>query len=433
VCRAGRAPTGGGEDGVKLRVDRIRRRRAEARLAVGGVETGKPDKARLAGIEGLRALAALGVLGWHVWIHPTNTTADGVPLGPLTKVLQNGRVGVTMFFVLSGFLLYRPFASAIVQRTQLPSIRTYFVNRALRILPAYWAVLLLVAVFFQDELLERPKQLLANMFFLQDYVGGYRPTAFHGLGIAPAWSLCVEVIFYLVLPVLSIAGFFLANVDAFDGTRAALAPAALLVTFGAVALGVTRMVHFGVQWHFDFPIHADWFGVGMLVSVLRVRWELGRFTVPVWARRTAGVTAVALGLIAVKLAYGERISFEEEQSILAVSCGMVLALVVLPAPRSLLVRALQWRPLYAAGLASYSIFLWHDPLLRVLRNSHLTERGSVGGILDLVEVLAVTLALSALTYLYVERPALALKQRWRSGTRTPPEVSRTSDWSSAAP
>jgi peptidoglycan/LPS O-acetylase OafA/YrhL len=389
---------------------------------------------RLAGIEGLRALAAFGVLGWHVWIHPTNTTPDGFPLGPFTEVLQNGRVGVTMFFVLSGFLLYRPFAAAIMHHEPLPSIRKYFVNRTLRIIPAYWTVLLLVALFFQTHLLERPQQLLANMFFLQNYIPGYPPDAFHGYGIAPAWSLCVEVVFYLVLPVLAVFGFVLAQRTKTGGTLGAFAPACLLIVFGLTSLGLTRVIDFGGQWQYNFPIHADWFGVGMLVAVLRARWECGTFVAAPWARRAAAAVALVLALSAVKLAYQARITFDEEETLLAVSCATLLALTVMPAPRSILVRILQWRPLYAAGLASYSIFLWHDPLLRVLRNNHLTERGSIGGVLALLEVLAITSALSALTYLYVERPALALKYRKSRRARRPPDVNkRTADWSSAAP
>jgi len=417
---------------VKVQVSRRGPRRLEPRPESPGAVRSAPS--RLAGIEGLRALAAFGVLGWHVWIHPTNTTPDGFPLGPLTKILQNGRVGVTMFFVLSGFLLYRPFTAAIVQHKPLPSIRKYFVNRVLRIIPAYWTVLLLVAIFFQTQLLERPQQLLANMFFLQNYVPGYPPDSFHGLGIAPAWSLCVEVVFYLVLPLLAILGLLVAKRTNIGGTLAAGAPAVLMIAFGLIALGLTRVIHFGGLWTSGFPIHADWFGLGMLVSILSVRWEHGAFVVTPWTRRAAAVFSVALALLAVKLAYEARITFEEEETVLAVSCAILLALTVMPAPRSLLVRFLQWRPLYVAGLASYSIFLWHDPLLRVLRNNHLTERGSMGGVLDLLEVLAITSILAALTYRYVERPALALKHRKGRGARRPPDVRQPSaDWSSAAP
>src|SRR4051794_14083239 len=138
---------------------------------------------RLEGVEALRALAALGVLSWHVWSHPVIDDHYGVSVGPLTKLFDNGRAGVAMFFVLSGFLLYRPFAAAIVRRTPSPSLRRYFINRVLRIIPAYWVVLLVVAACFQRGLLDRPVQLLANMLFLQDFVPSYVPGVFTGYGI----------------------------------------------------------------------------------------------------------------------------------------------------------------------------------------------------------------------------------------------------------
>jgi len=156
----------------------------------------------LAGVDGVRALAALSVLVWHVWAHSTLTNKYGVSVSPFTKIFANMQAGVAVFFVVSGFLLFRPFARALLHDEALPSLRTYFRNRALRILPAYWAILLLVTLLFQRGLLERPLQFLANMAFLQSYVPSYMPTWEHGYGIAPAWSLCVEVVFYLALPLL---------------------------------------------------------------------------------------------------------------------------------------------------------------------------------------------------------------------------------------
>jgi peptidoglycan/LPS O-acetylase OafA/YrhL len=407
--------------------------RVDDTAGASAAPAGRAASSRLAGIEGLRGLAALGVLTWHVWAHPTNGSYYGVSLGPLTKLLDNTRVGVAMFFVLSGFLLYRPFAAAIIRRTPRPSVRDYFFNRLLRILPAYWTVLLLVAALFQDRLLERPLQLLANMFFLQNYVGGYVPGPFHGLGIAPAWSLCVEAIFYLLLPALALGALLLDNDDLLHPISAAVAPAALLIAVGVSSLGVSRLVRLGPLWRIGFPIHAHWFGIGMLISIIRVLWEDGTLTVSKRAGRVAAVFALALAALALKLTYGGQISFEEEQSLLAVSCGILLTIVVVPHPRSLVVRFLGWRPLYLLGLASYSIFLWHDPLLRFLRDHGLTMGGRGGFAVDWLLVFGITAVLSTLTYLYVERPALALK---RSGGRRPPPVATpepVSEWSSAAP
>src|SRR5690348_16752710 len=93
---------------------------------------------RLVGIEGVRALAALSILACHTW----SFTAHGGEQGYwLTLFFNDLALGVTLFFTLSGFLLYRPVAAAVLRGTGQPSARHYFRNRALRIVPAYWAIL----------------------------------------------------------------------------------------------------------------------------------------------------------------------------------------------------------------------------------------------------------------------------------------------------
>jgi peptidoglycan/LPS O-acetylase OafA/YrhL len=75
---------------------------------------------------------------------------------------------------------------------------------------------------------------------------------------------------------------------------------------------------------------------------------------------------------------------------------------------------LEARPAFAAGLASYGIFLWHEPLLRLLRTQGLTLDGRTGLLVNSVTVIVLTVAISLLTYRLVERPCLALKRNWRS-------------------
>ncbi|HEY2777658.1 MAG TPA: acyltransferase [Gaiellaceae bacterium] len=383
---------------------------------------------RLEGIEALRALAALGVLSWHVWSHPVVDSNYGVSVGPLTKLFDNGRAGVAMFFVLSGFLLYRPFAAAIVRGTRCPSIRRYFINRVLRILPAYWVVLLVVAACFQRGLLDRPLQLLANMLFLQDFVPSYVPGVFTGYGIAPAWSLCVEVIFYLALPLLALVGLKLYR-RGVAPTAAALAPPALMLVSGVVSLEVPRATHLGALWEMGFPDHMHWFALGMFVAVARVLYEDGRLKVTRALRISIGGAAIIIAAGTLKLAYGGTLRFEEEESLLSVSCALVLALVVLPPARSLLVRMLAWPPFVYLGLISYSIFLWHEPVLRFLREQGLTAGGTAGFGLDLVTLTAITLVLATLTYVLVERPALSAKDALGPVQPRP----EPAEWSRSAP
>ena len=383
---------------------------------------------RLAGIEGLRGLAALGVLTWHVWAHETNRVTYGVALPPFTKLFDNARVGVAMFFVLSGFLLYRPFVAAVVRRQPRPSFARYFRSRALRILPAYWAAVVGVALLFQRELLERPLELLANMTFLQSYVPSYVPGPFHGLGIGPAWSLCVEVVFYVLLPLLVLLAFLLADSSIVEPVAAALVPVALLAGTGMAALLSSRLFGLGQVWRMSFLPHAHWFAVGMTVAVARVLWEDGRLRLPRWWRPGASAAILILSVAFLKLQYEGRITFEEEQSGLVVACGLLLALVVFAGERSLLLRVLEWRPLFRLGLVSYGVFLWHDPILRWLRDEGLTAAGRAGFVYDLVLVAALAIAAAALSYRVVEKPALA-----RKGGRVPPSASERAGELSAAP
>jgi peptidoglycan/LPS O-acetylase OafA/YrhL len=172
-------------------------------------ETAQSATARFAGIDGLRAIAAGSVLVYHVWRF--GDPGGGSPdLGPLSPVMPHLWHGVTLFFVLSGFLLYRPFAAAAMRRAPQPGIGRYLRHRALRILPAYWFVLAVTAFGLEAALVAgdagprtegRPNAelLVVNLLLLQN---ASPDTIFTGIG--PAWSLTVEAGFYLVLPLLAL-------------------------------------------------------------------------------------------------------------------------------------------------------------------------------------------------------------------------------------
>jgi peptidoglycan/LPS O-acetylase OafA/YrhL len=123
----------------------------------------------------------------------------------------------------------------------------------------------------------------------------------------------------------------------------------------------------------------------------------------------------------------EQLSYSPLSTVMALVCALVVALVVLP-PRtqqrpSLFLRILESRPLLAGGVMSYSIFLWHEPLVRWLEGHGLTRGGSAGAFgLDLALVVAVTLVLSSATYRYVEVPALRLKRRRRTSRVPAPSL-----------
>jgi peptidoglycan/LPS O-acetylase OafA/YrhL len=100
---------------------------------------------------------------------------------------------------------------------------------------------------------------------------------------------------------------------------------------------------------------------------------------------------------------------------MAFACSLLLALVVLHRPAteapSMLVRFLETRPLVWLGIISYSVFLWHEPLVRFLQEHGFTFSGTAGFFANTLLLAGVTLSLSAITYRFVERPALPLKRK----------------------
>ena len=142
-------------------------------------------------MDSLRAIAALAVLGTHAAFF-AGLYAGNSDLAPYAARLE---VGVAVFFLISGFLLYRPFVLARIEGRPPMAIRAYAWRRFLRIVPAYWVALTvatvalsLPGVFSVDGI---PTFYLVGQGYREETIGG---------GVAQAWSLTIEVAFYAFLP-----------------------------------------------------------------------------------------------------------------------------------------------------------------------------------------------------------------------------------------
>jgi peptidoglycan/LPS O-acetylase OafA/YrhL len=395
---------------------------------------------RLAGIEGLRAIAAASVLVYHVFLYGA-PNAQAADLGVFTKVADNLKAGVTLFFVLSGFLLYRVFVGAALRDQPMPSVRQYLRNRALRILPAYWVILVGVTLVFHHDLFTKPLEFGANFLLLQNYVPSYAIGGSQGVGIVPAWSLVIEVSFYLLVPIV---GYLAIRLSASRGHPiwGAFVPVVLMTVAGIASKGIARGMGPGdvlTVWQEALPVHADWFAAGMAVAVVRVLYEDGRLRLRRAPVAAGAVAALAAAALATKLYYGGTVSLKEQQSVNAVLFAFVLAFVVMSPPHSIVIRSLSLRPLVFVGLASYSLFLVHDPLVRGFRDWGITSDGAGGFVANLALISVISLVLASASYLFVERPALARKRGWQAGDRAglgssaPPKASRPSHQSPAIP
>ena len=158
-------------------------------LAVDEQVTDKPR--HFASFDGLRAIAAVLVLLLHTaWVSGfTLRSSLGIYVGRL-------EIGVSIFFLISGFLLYRPFALSHLSGLPDPDRRRFWTRRLLRIVPAYWlALTVLTYVFHSVSLGSGWQGVVTHYLFLQIYF----PTQVVN-GIPQAWSLCTEMSFYLFLP-----------------------------------------------------------------------------------------------------------------------------------------------------------------------------------------------------------------------------------------
>lgn len=213
---------------------------------------------RYGALDGMRALAAYGVLATHAGFN-SGRSLDSGPFAPLLARLD---FGVTVFFLLSGFLLYRPFAAAAVAGTRGPNVRRFYLRRALRILPAYWLAVLVTLSWLSARTADGG-DWASYLLLVQTY-------NHHNLdpSLTQMWTLAVEISFYAVLPPLALA----ARGRRRDAGSGVARQAALLLLLVAVAVASNLVAHHGrlggnesLIW---LPANLDWFAAGMALALL---------------------------------------------------------------------------------------------------------------------------------------------------------------------
>jgi peptidoglycan/LPS O-acetylase OafA/YrhL len=392
-----------------------------------------PGNPRFALFDSLRGIAVLCIIAFHV----TSITGEiNKPvLGDLFAVL--GNQALILFFVISGFLLYRPYAAAHQAGRRRPSARRYFRRRGLRIVPAYWFALTLLAIFpgivgpFTGD-------WWRYYFFLQAYSSRTLVR-----GIPPAWSLTVEVSFYLLLPVWAILVRRLTDAFRASWLRSELLGLAGLAVLGvAIQVAASRLL---VSSLLATTLLGEcvWLALGMTLAVASVelhrRAEPGRAVRWVVRRPGAcwlGALACLIGATALLHPGGLFniiVSLETKQPLYRTLGGILLTgglatLLVLPAvfgedaggvPR----RVLAWRPLRTLGVISYGVYLYHLTVAQFLGESsdpfHFSASGlglatSIKGHLStvvlFVATLAVSVILAAASYRFIELPFLRRKE-----------------------
>jgi peptidoglycan/LPS O-acetylase OafA/YrhL len=374
-----------------------------------------PRAHTLAGLDGVRALAALSIVALHVGFH--SGTYESGPWGSLVAHLDSG---VAIFFVLSGFLLYRPFALAHLRRADAPSASRYMVRRFLRVFPAYWAALLGCAYVLNRVALDTASQVAVHLSLTRIYFADY-----FFAGMPQVWTLAVEVSFYLALPALALAiGTVSRDRDPRRTLTSELLALAVLYALGLGTRIALLATHSGAtistKW---LPAELDWFALGMALAVVSAGVAAGSVSASGVARvvrSTAvwwGFALACLWLAAYATGTGADVAlFRKETTDLQdvaqqvlyglFGFGVVAPIALGPPGVGLARRVLSSRPATVLGLASYGIFLWHVELLNWLVDRHQVQTwvpsarfASVFGI-----VAGLSAALGLASYLLIEKP-----------------------------
>jgi peptidoglycan/LPS O-acetylase OafA/YrhL len=364
---------------------------------------------RFPGFDGVRALAALMVVVYHaVFFNTFFSTRGGSVLGTLNA-------GVWIFFVTSGCLLYLPFAASHLRGARPVDLRGYATRRVARIYPAYWLVLAFFTVVAPRINIYGLHGFLLHTTLTQTYV---HVNPFVD-GLPPAWSLVVEVSFYLFLPL------YAAAIGALARRRPPLAVelSGLAVLF---AIGVAAIVAIGfgldVPWVTVLPQHLGAFALGMLLAVLTSQsWSapttarLARIGRPSWMWWTAA--AVALLAIPFALRLDPLEAPSAAQAIGLNFCQMIVGICVVvpvvlgPQDHGAIRRLLRSRPAVYVGLVSYGIYLWHWYLLRIAADWLGWRLYDGNWFVVLALALPIVIFAASVSWFALERPVLRLARR----------------------
>lgn len=208
----------------------------------------------------LNALRAIGAI-MVVLTHAAFNTGR-INLGWSGAVLARFDFGVTIFFILSGFLLSRPWFLAAALHEHRPSARHYFWKRALRILPLYWVVVVVALLLDPVNADADWVDWVTNLTFTQLYTDDLLPSS-----LTQMWSLCTEVAFYLVLPLLCVA--LIGRPGRGLRLRRVLTGAGALSVLG-IAWQVAVAQIPGAEGHYAqwLPGYVPWFMVGVVFAAI---------------------------------------------------------------------------------------------------------------------------------------------------------------------
>ena len=363
-------------------------------------------------LDGLRALAVGLVLLFHAW----NQQPDFLAPGQWEEryPMYYTRTGLHLFFVLSGFLLFLPYARWLFHKAGRPSATNFYKRRALRVGPAYLVCLTLLTLLGPHTAAAAEDWLLHTTFLFN-----LRPQSIFSIN-GVFWTMAVEVQFYLLLPALAwVAWRQSTHMGALRATLTLVAGLTITSLVSSLAgkivnPGGDHLIWTGLVGPRSVTYFLSVFGAGIGCSVAYTYLSRVRRLLPAEVHRLtwagSGIFLFGVGL-GTALVFTSAISISFGRSSLF---GLVYASVLFGAMfgAPLLRQPFEARPVRFLGLISYSLYLWHLVVLSAVMPSlqHVgdsTDRVGVGIVVGLFGAVPI----AYVSYLVSERPFIAARRR----------------------
>lgn len=403
--------------------------RREAQAAPSTVAAPKNQDVALPCFDGLRAVALTLVFSYHAFIL-LRPTAFGA--GARLWWSQSGTTALTMFFVISGCLLYRPFVLAHFESRKPPRGGAFLKRRFTRIFPAYWLALS-VAVYGLGIYTIATFGDFATLYGLvQNYRVGYLKA-----GLNVSWTLVIEVAYYLSLPLLA----WMLRWPSRHATSLKRKFFVQLVGLSTIYLGVHALrayllwserpetgpygSWFSWQRFLVYPLsYYDWLALGMILAVVSAWIAVGQ-ELPAWIESlgkrpwVSWLLAIAVYWLIVCLGITPTSTSPARTMGLVFLQGVVASFVVLPGvigpqDRGLLRKFLRSRVMGVLGAISYGVYLWHLTFLK--KTGEWTSAGFIFDniLVELAVAAGLTVGAAAISYYAMELPLIHWAQSKRS-------------------
>jgi peptidoglycan/LPS O-acetylase OafA/YrhL len=330
-------------------------------------------------IDGLRTLAVIPVILFH---------AGFSSLGSF-RIAPGGYVGVDVFFVISGFLISRIIYSEVNSRSY--SVVGFYSRRVKRIFPALFVVYLVCLALgatrgIMEDAAEIRNAVVASIFFVSNVYfaahAGYFDSALQSNPLLHTWSLSIEEQFYIIFPII-----LLALRKQTHQMRITVLGLLALASLGA-SIYLTRTAPDVA--YYSMAARAWELALGGLLGIVTFR------RLAPWQSEALGVAGL-LAIVTAVVFFSKTTSFPGYAALLP-TLGAAAIILSGTDHRTAVARFLGCYPMRQVGLISYSLYLWHWPVLVFMRQAGYSSRS------DALVAIAICFVLSWLSWRFVEQP-----------------------------